>query len=133
MAARKIFGTDGVRGTANQGNMTPEMAMRLGMAAARLERLQEPVRTVSLIQFQSAVAVLSRLRLAGAPAALINAHIEALSSLPVTEQGYEGGVARWIGDRVFTESGEAAPSDPMLYSLGGGPWRPHRRALDSTA
>jgi len=30
---RKLFGTDGVRGRANQGNMTAEMAMRLGMAA----------------------------------------------------------------------------------------------------
>jgi hypothetical protein len=97
---------------------------RLGAVAARLERLQEPVRTVSLIQFQSAVAVLSRLRLAGAPADLITAHIGTLSSLPVTEQGYEGGVARWIGDRVFTDSGEAAPSDPMLFTLGGGPWQP---------
>jgi phosphoglucosamine mutase len=34
MTARKFFGTDGIRGTANAGNVTPEMAMRLGMAAA---------------------------------------------------------------------------------------------------
>lgn len=32
---RKYFGTDGIRGTANQGCMTPEIAMRLGMAAGR--------------------------------------------------------------------------------------------------
>lgn len=32
--ARKYFGTDGIRGPANQGNMTPEIVMRLGMAAA---------------------------------------------------------------------------------------------------
>ncbi len=31
---RKLFGTDGIRGTANQGNMTPEIALRVGMAAA---------------------------------------------------------------------------------------------------
>lgn len=31
---RKLFGTDGIRGTANQGNMTPEVALRVGMAAA---------------------------------------------------------------------------------------------------
>jgi phosphoglucosamine mutase len=31
---RRIFGTDGVRGTANRFPVTPEMAMRLGMAAA---------------------------------------------------------------------------------------------------
>ena len=31
--SRKLFGTDGVRGRANEGNMTAEMAMKLGMAA----------------------------------------------------------------------------------------------------
>lgn len=31
--ARKYFGTDGVRGRANDGIMTPEVAMRVGMAA----------------------------------------------------------------------------------------------------
>ncbi len=33
--ARKYFGTDGIRGTANEGNMTAEVAMRVGMAAAK--------------------------------------------------------------------------------------------------
>ena len=33
--ARKYFGTDGIRGTANKPPMTPEIAMRLGMAAGR--------------------------------------------------------------------------------------------------
>ena len=32
---RKYFGTDGIRGTANEGNMTAEIAMRVGMAAAK--------------------------------------------------------------------------------------------------
>ncbi len=31
---RKLFGTDGIRGTANQGAMTAETALRVGMAAA---------------------------------------------------------------------------------------------------
>jgi len=31
---RTLFGTDGIRGTANQGNMTAEIALRVGMAAA---------------------------------------------------------------------------------------------------
>jgi len=30
--SRKLFGTDGVRGRANEGNMTPEVAFRLGAA-----------------------------------------------------------------------------------------------------
>jgi phosphoglucosamine mutase len=33
--ARKFFGTDGVRGRANEGAMTPDMALRLGQAAGR--------------------------------------------------------------------------------------------------
>ncbi|KIT17203.1 phosphoglucosamine mutase [Jannaschia aquimarina] len=33
-----LFGTDGVRGRANQGNMTAEMALRLGAAAGRYFR-----------------------------------------------------------------------------------------------
>jgi len=31
---RRLFGTDGIRGTANSGNMTAETALRVGMAAA---------------------------------------------------------------------------------------------------
>jgi phosphoglucosamine mutase len=49
MAARKIFGTDGIRGTANQGNVTPEMAMRLGMAAATYFRRSDPRRHLVVI------------------------------------------------------------------------------------
>jgi phosphoglucosamine mutase len=33
MSARKLFGTDGIRGTANIAPMTPEIALRLGQAA----------------------------------------------------------------------------------------------------
>lgn len=36
--ARKLFGTDGVRGTANAAPMTAEMALRLGAAAGRYFR-----------------------------------------------------------------------------------------------
>ena len=31
--ARKYFGTDGIRGLANGGKLTPELAMKVGMAA----------------------------------------------------------------------------------------------------
>lgn len=34
----KLFGTDGVRGMANQGNMTPELALRIGRAVGILCR-----------------------------------------------------------------------------------------------
>lgn len=36
--SRKFFGTDGVRGVANKGKMTPEMAMKIGMAAGSVLR-----------------------------------------------------------------------------------------------
>lgn len=32
--ARHLFGTDGIRGTANRGNMTAEVSLKVGMAAA---------------------------------------------------------------------------------------------------
>ena len=35
---RKFFGTDGVRGKANTGNLTPEMTLRLAQAAAQVFR-----------------------------------------------------------------------------------------------
>lgn len=39
--SRKYFGTDGIRGTANQGTMTAETALRVGMAAGRVFRRGE--------------------------------------------------------------------------------------------
>jgi phosphoglucosamine mutase len=36
--SRKLFGTDGVRGKANTGNLTPDMALRLAQAAAQVFR-----------------------------------------------------------------------------------------------
>ena len=42
--SRKYFGTDGIRGTANSVPMTPEIAMRLGMAAGKYFRTTSPRR-----------------------------------------------------------------------------------------
>ncbi|MEM9724200.1 MAG: phosphoglucosamine mutase [Pseudomonadota bacterium] len=39
---RKLFGTDGVRGRANQPPMTAEMALRLGMAVGKIFRQGDP-------------------------------------------------------------------------------------------
>ena len=41
---RKYFGTDGIRGKANTFPMTPEMALRLGQAAAQVFSEQGPMR-----------------------------------------------------------------------------------------
>ncbi|STO69990.1 Phosphoglucosamine mutase [Escherichia coli] len=39
---RKYFGTDGIRGKANEGAMTAETALRVGMAAGRVFRRGDP-------------------------------------------------------------------------------------------
>jgi phosphoglucosamine mutase len=49
MTARKFFGTDGIRGTANAWPVTPEIAMRLGMAAATYFRKSDPRRHLVVI------------------------------------------------------------------------------------
>ncbi|EOT6560445.1 TPA: hypothetical protein ACNPUD_004991, partial [Escherichia coli] len=38
LMVRKYFGTDGIRGKANEGAMTAETALRVGMAAGRVFR-----------------------------------------------------------------------------------------------
>ncbi len=45
---RKLFGTDGIRGRANEGNMTPEVAFRLGAALTlqARKRVKHPPRIV---------------------------------------------------------------------------------------
>src|SRR5215475_14439498 len=49
MTARRIFGTDGIRGTANAWPVTPEAAMRLGMAAAAYFKRSDPRRHLVVI------------------------------------------------------------------------------------
>ena len=42
---RALFGTDGIRGLANHGDMSPEVAFRIGMAVTYLARGGRPGRT----------------------------------------------------------------------------------------
>lgn len=44
--SRKFFGTDGMRGRVNQGHMTPDVAMRLGLAAGRVFKRGDHVHRV---------------------------------------------------------------------------------------
>ncbi|HEY3593687.1 MAG TPA: phosphoglucosamine mutase, partial [Polyangiaceae bacterium] len=46
--ARKLFGTDGIRGIANEPPMTPEIALRLGRAIAFVAR-RDPARPVRVV------------------------------------------------------------------------------------
>lgn len=43
---RSFFGTDGIRGTANRGNMTADVALKVGQAAGRLFKRSEGVHRV---------------------------------------------------------------------------------------
>ncbi len=43
---RSFFGTDGIRGTANRGNMTADVALKVGQAAGRLFKRTEGVHRV---------------------------------------------------------------------------------------
>ncbi|MFT3811436.1 MAG: phosphoglucosamine mutase [Micropepsaceae bacterium] len=43
---RSFFGTDGIRGTANRGNMTADIALKVGQAAGRLFKRSEGVHRV---------------------------------------------------------------------------------------
>ncbi len=49
MSQQKFFGTDGVRGRANQGKMTPMSVMRLGQAAGRYFRRQSGLKSSVVI------------------------------------------------------------------------------------
>ncbi len=44
--SRKYFGTDGIRGTVNEGVMTPDMALKIGLAAGRVFRRGDHVHRV---------------------------------------------------------------------------------------
>lgn len=44
--SRKYFGTDGIRGRVNQNHMTPDIAMRLGLAAGRVFKRGDHVHRV---------------------------------------------------------------------------------------
>lgn len=44
--SRKYFGTDGIRGRVNQNHMTPDVAMRLGLAAGRVFKRGDHVHRV---------------------------------------------------------------------------------------
>ncbi len=44
--SRKYFGTDGIRGRVNQNHMTPDVAMRVGLAAGRVFKRGEHVHRV---------------------------------------------------------------------------------------
>jgi hypothetical protein len=93
----------------------PSIYQTLGAFASRLEQVDRDGRAVSLVQFQGAIALLGRLRATGVPAEEIRAHLDALVRLPVAQNGFTGGVVRWVTSRLV---GKAEPEDLDALVLG---------------
>ncbi len=89
----------------------------LARAAPRFERIANPLRLRSaLSQFQGAMALVERARLAGrltsdaAGAALV-----ALASVPLSRDGYDGGVADWLARDLLPRLG--VPVTPTVTGV----------------
>jgi hypothetical protein len=87
----------------------PSVHMQLGGLAASIDRLVGGARALALVQFQSAVVFLARLRAVGVPAAAVLDQAARLAALPLSERGFDGGVARWLALHLFA----AAPGEDV--------------------
>ena len=110
----------------------PRVYVALARAARRFDGIAQPLRLRdALSQFQGAIALVERARLAGAmtPDAA-GAALLALASVPMTgDGGFDGGVAGWLADHLLPRLGvPAAPSFRsgstdlrLLAALAGAP------------
>ena len=99
MAERKLFGTDGIRGTANGHPVTPEIAFRLGRAAGFLLRRENTVHPRFVIgrdtrrsETMLESALVAGLNSVGAQALLAGVVPTPAVACLVRELGAEGGV-----------------------------------------
>ena len=93
----------------------------LGSLASRIDDLDGAPRALALVQYQSAIVLLARLRAVGAPVAFVAEHLRALSALPVTRNGFEGGLVRWMV-RLFTVTKEESLNYAAARMLAGQEW-----------
>lgn len=101
----------------------PSAYSALGSVASRLEDLDTTARTVALVQYQSAVALLARMRAVGAPAATVRHQAGALAALPLTKNGFEGGLLRWAVGLFAPQEGESLDA-AAARTLAGEAWQP---------
>jgi hypothetical protein len=71
---------------------------------------------------QSAIALLARLRELGAPVETIRERADALAALPVTRDGFDGGLVRWLG-QLFPTAADESIDDVAIRSLAGAAWQ----------
>ena len=100
----------------------PAPYLRLGSLAARLETLDQPAQAVALVQVQGALALLARLRAVGAPATAVQAHIASLAALPVSNNGFDGGLVRWLVELFPLKENEDLDRAAARL-LGGDGWQ----------
>jgi phosphoglucosamine mutase len=119
MAERTLFGTDGIRGTANRHPVTPETAFRLGRAAGHLLR-GETARPRFVIGRDTRLsgpmlesALVAGLNSTGADALLAGVVPTPAVACLVTELGAEGGV-------VISASHNPAPDNGLKLFGGDG-------------
>lgn len=107
----------------------PSLYAQLGSMAFRLEQLDDTERAVAVVQYQSAVALLARLRAVGAPAAMVREQAGTLAALPVTRKGFDGGVMRWAG-RLFAPGEDERLDAAAARLLAGTAWQPPGPAFE---
>jgi hypothetical protein len=100
----------------------PAVYSELGSVAARVETLSQPSQAIAIVQLQSALELLARLRAVGAPAAIIRERAGALAALPVNRDGFDGGLVRWLG-QVFPAAADESVDDVAVRSLAGAAWQ----------
>ena len=100
----------------------PAVYSHLGAVANQLEGIEQPARAVATVQFQSAIALLGRLRAVGAPASGIRERATALGSLAVSDRGFDGGVVRWLA-KLFAPTADESVDAVANRRLAGSGWQ----------
>jgi hypothetical protein len=94
----------------------------LGALARRIEDLEQPARDLTVVQLQSAVALLERWRQIGAPPGAVGDGARTLAALPLTNDGFEGGIVRWLG-QLFAPAADETLDSVVLRRLAGSGWQ----------
>lgn len=117
--SRKFFGTDGVRGVANKGKMTPELAMKIGLAAGTvLQTKGLPARVVIGRDTRRSGTMLSTALVAGFCAAGVD--VLALGVAPTPAVAFCARHGFGMGVVVSASHNPAADNGiKLLSSLGG--------------
>lgn len=116
---RKFFGTDGVRGVANRGKMTPEMAMRIGLAAGTVLRSKGlPNQVVVGRDTRRSGTMLSTALISGFTAAGVN--VLAIGVAPTPAVAYCARRGYGLGVVISASHNPAVDNGIKLLSAEGG-------------